>query len=477
MSRILDALSILDTGTYDNPIDQLFVVAKKFKPLPVPEENKPDGELDVEAESSHPIPLEQCDTDPSYQRPLDRDKVAAMVKDKAYEKPIEVNFHSGRYWVIDGQHRAEAARQAGLEEIHAFVHFIPSQREQELETGIMAKTAGSTPTHYHGTDRETANHIREHGIEPLSSGKVFLTSNKRENARVMSDGGMVRASSAAKNPFHLHMESSDAFHSSGQLLDGHHQVNRRLKAHLGLKTGKLHETLGHLHKQGHDALEVHWPRAEGERKTDHWFVPLHSGAVHIHSSKVAKLWAGGVYEGHVLPSHEPALIEVLEGLGGVHKTTGVLSYAWYGRGYVVSCGQGTITYVPHDAVEKDHGGILTQPERGLLRFEGMTEAQVERVLKTIDLDVAPLHLPQVAPLEGAKPLAEVLGIEGDVEILAEGIGGRTWRSEWCWMDDSGVIVTDGQTALAYYPVIGRHPTAEGDWRLIGPKHDLTVRPA
>lgn len=331
MSRILDAVSGLNPEPEADALDQLFDVAKKFKPLSVPEAMEPQKEWSYEASGSYPIPLDQCDTDPSYQRPLDREKVAAMKLDKAWEKqPIHVNMDGGTYWIVDGQHRAEAARQAGVKEVHAFVDMMPSQAEAKHETGVMAKT----------------------------------------------------------------------------------------------------------------------------------------------------LQAGDAYEGHVLPSHEPALLDVLEGMGAERQLSKVESYGWHGRCYVVPCSTGTITYVPHDAVEKDAGGILTQPERGLLRFDGLAEAEVQYVLKTIGLDVAPLHLEGTPDLTDMKPMADALGITSDaIEVLCEGIGGRTWQADWVYLGDSGLVVTDGQTTLASYPVVSRHPTGEGDWRFIGPKHDLTVRPA
>jgi hypothetical protein len=157
MSRILDAVSVLNPEPDAAAIDQLFVVAKKFKPLSVPEQLEPQKEWIHEAEGSYPIPLDNCDVDPSYQRPLDREKVKAMKLDKAWEKqPIHVNMDGGTYWIVDGQHRAEAARQAGVKEVHAFVDMMPSQDEAKHETGVMAKTASGTYYHYSHPDNRAS---------------------------------------------------------------------------------------------------------------------------------------------------------------------------------------------------------------------------------------------------------------------------------------------------------------------------------
>jgi hypothetical protein len=428
MSRILAAVAGLNPEAEPAAIDQLFDVAKKFKPLPVPDTMEPPTEYHMDAEGSYPIPLDQCDTDPSYQRPLDREKVAAMKLDKAWEKqPIHVNMDGGTYWIIDGQHRAEAARQSGVKEVHAFVDFMPSQSEAKHETGVMAKTA-FTPHPDHG--KSVPAHIKSY---PALKDHLVSQSAKHGGAWV------------AENTF-------------GEATQYHYKNRSSVPAHF---RGESHH---------HDGLAVNgkwqgWTHSQIVRDQNSW------------GKTASDLLVGDAYEGHVLPSMEPDLIFTLEGLGAYHEVAKVAPYGWHGKCYVVRCSTGTITYVPHSAVEKDAGAILTLPERGLLRFEGMAEDEVQYVLKTIDLDVAPIHLPSPAPHAGARPLAEVLGIEGDVEILAEGIGGRTWPAEWLWMDDGGVAVFNERTTLAYYPVISRHPTGEGDWRLVGPKHDLTVRPA
>jgi hypothetical protein len=428
MSRILAAVAGLNPEAEPAAIDQLFDVAKKFKPLPVPEAMEPQKDWSYEAEGSYAIPLDQCDVDPSYQRPLDREKVAAMKLDKAWEKqPIHVNMDGGTYWIIDGQHRAEAARQSGIKEVHAFVDMMPSQAEAEHETGVMAKTASGTYYHYSHPDNRAS--ILKNGL------KLSHPSGYSEAESIGDKKGVYATSRVDHDP---------VFHGyDWYKIEGHH-----------------------FEHHGGDVHVSHDP------------VPAHKiTLIHKAEDNVSKLRAGDAYEGHVLPSHEPDLIFTLEGMGAYHEVAKVAPYGWHGKCYVVRCSTGTITYVPHSAVEKDAGAILTLPERGLLRFEGMAEDEVQYVLKTIDLDVAPIHLPSPAPHAGARPLAEVLGIEGDVEILAEGIGGRTWPAEWLWMDDGGVAVFNERTTLAYYPVISRHPTGEGDWRLVGPKHDLTVRPA
>lgn len=339
MNHILAAVSVLKTETDSDPVEQLFDVAKKFKPLkPEPEMRPPDDSVEFSSEEPWEVELDRCRVDPTHQRPMDREKVAAMKKDRTWERePIIVNFDpdgEACYYILDGQHRAEAARQARQKTIKACVKIVPREKEHEHVTGIMAKTYDAAP-----------------------------------------------------------------------------------------------------------------------------------------------LRAGDAYEGHILPSDEPTLLDVLTGLGASQEVTKVPTYAFRGRAYTVDLGKGrTITYVPQDAVEKDTSGILALPERGMIRFDGMDEAEVVRVLKTIDLDVAPVHLPP-APRPESQPVAEALGLTSDVEVLAEGIGGRTWPNGWVYVGDDAMIVHDGERALATYPFVSRHPTPEGDWRLIGPKTDLTVRPA
>lgn len=439
MSRILDAVSVLNPEPDADAIDQLFAVAKKFTPLPVPDAMDPPQEFHMESEVSRLIPLDQCDTDPSYQRPLDREKVAAMKLDKAWEKqPIHVNFSDGTYWIIDGQHRAEAARQSGVKEVHAYADFMPSQDEAEHETGVMAKTAGFKPHPLHSTDW--------HG---------------------KPDG--------PKNPQQLreHLTNLSAKHGGAWVADETYGAGKQY--HYPNRSSVPDHFMEESHHR--DGLAVNgkwtsWTPAQKIKNQNKGF------SADKTFNPDALRSADSVYEGHVLPSHEPDLLDALTGMGAELEVSKVATYGWRGRCYVVRCSTGTITYVPNDAVEKDAGEILTQPERGLLRFDGLTETEVQYVLKTIGLDVAPVNLEGTPDLTGMESMAGVLGITSDnVEVLCEGIGGRTWRADWVYLGDSGIVVTDGETTLATYPVVSRHPTVEGDWRFIGPKHDLTVRPA
>jgi hypothetical protein len=335
MSRILAAVAGLNPEAEPAAIDQLFDVAKKFKPLPVPDAMEPPTEYHMDAEGSYPIPLDQCDTDPSYQRPLDREKVAAMKLDKAWEKqPIHVNMDGGTYWIIDGQHRAEAARQSGVKEVHAFVDFMPSQSEAKHETGVMAKTA-FTPHPDHG--KSVPAHIKSY---PALKDHLVSQSAKHGGAWV------------AENTF-------------GEATQYHYKNRSSVPAHF---RGESHH---------HDGLAVNgkwqgWTHSQIVRDQNSW------------GKTASDLRVGDAYEGHVLPSMEPDLIFTLEGLGAYHEVAKVAPYGWHGKCYVVRCSTGTITYVPYSAVEKDAGAILTLPERGLLRFDGMAEDEVQYVLKTID---------------------------------------------------------------------------------------------
>jgi uncharacterized ParB-like nuclease family protein len=336
MNSILSAVSVLtDTEPQPDAIGQLFDVAKKFKPLTPEPEMKPDEhEARFESEEPWEVELDRCGIDERYQRPLDREKVEAMRKDKTYERlPIKVNFDPAEqvsYWIIDGQHRAEAARQDGRKTVQALVHIMPSQEEQDHETGIMAKTFD-----------------------------------------------------------------------------------------------------------------------------------------------VPALREGEDYVGIVSPEQHPDLVDVLTGMGGFSATTKLDHFAYNGRCVTVTVGKRTLTYVPHDAVEKTT--MLAAPERGMLRFEGFTEAEVSKMLATLDVDVSPR--PEVTDPEPQGAFAyEALGIPDDraVEVLAEGIGGREWPHEWVIVGDDRIAVHNGAQMLADYPYVTREKTPEG-WRLIGERADLTVR--
>lgn len=69
------------------------------------------------------LPLSKLDIG-KYQKDLNLDRVKRIVEkfDIHRMRPIDVSFRDGRYWVFDGQHRANAYYLMGLTEIPAVVH-------------------------------------------------------------------------------------------------------------------------------------------------------------------------------------------------------------------------------------------------------------------------------------------------------------------------------------------------------------------
>lgn len=93
------------------------------------------------------VPVADVNVDTNIQRVIDRNKVAAMILAKAWENPIDVNQHDDdSLWVENGQHRLEAAKQAGRSHILAHVHHHDLETERRLTAqgaGLSAlKTAG-----------------------------------------------------------------------------------------------------------------------------------------------------------------------------------------------------------------------------------------------------------------------------------------------------------------------------------------------
>ena len=85
-------------------------------------------------------------SDPDYQRPPDRDKIADMVADRKADgslKPIKVNERpDGSLWITDGQHRAAAAAICGDTTIAAVITHV-AQHNEPSETNLVAKIAKS----------------------------------------------------------------------------------------------------------------------------------------------------------------------------------------------------------------------------------------------------------------------------------------------------------------------------------------------
>lgn len=72
-------------------------------------------------------------TDTNTQRPLDREKVADMVLQKAWENPIHDNQRDDdSLWVMNGQHRLEAARQADREYVPARIDHLDRETERRV---------------------------------------------------------------------------------------------------------------------------------------------------------------------------------------------------------------------------------------------------------------------------------------------------------------------------------------------------------
>lgn len=203
-----DALAALTAKPVD-PFAELSDVGKAFRRLAPPEEMQPPPEDDGDILAEHPteIPLDQCESDPYYQRPIDRVKVQAMRRDKAYEEPITVNFDAGVYWIVDGQHRAEAARLDGHKTIQAHVYFMPSQAEHKRESGIMAKAdeQGRIPA---GDSRRGRIHPGEWTADEARA---------HARARVLRDTSDTDTLERAANTAHSHIERVVAEHRLAQL--------------------------------------------------------------------------------------------------------------------------------------------------------------------------------------------------------------------------------------------------------------------
>lgn len=140
--RGLDLLrQAVDGAAVSDPTVELEQLAKTFqRPVDVAKRKTPGDE----------IPLKGLQVDPDYQRPPDRDKIAAFVEHRRAGKqlpPIKVNERpDGSRWITDGQHRAAAARLCGDTHIDGIVTHVPQQDEPQ-ETNIVAKVAADADGH------------------------------------------------------------------------------------------------------------------------------------------------------------------------------------------------------------------------------------------------------------------------------------------------------------------------------------------
>lgn len=78
------------------------------------------------------IPVASVEIDHSYQRPTNMPRVKKIVAtyNEHRDRPIEVSYRDGKYWVFDGQHRLEAAKLRKQATIKAQVHYGLSYMEE-----------------------------------------------------------------------------------------------------------------------------------------------------------------------------------------------------------------------------------------------------------------------------------------------------------------------------------------------------------
>jgi ParB/Sulfiredoxin domain len=78
------------------------------------------------------VNVKRLSTDPAYQRPPEREKIVTLSR-RGGHRPIFVNRRAdGSMWIIDGQHRALAARLRGRRLVEAWVVAIPQTDEQQV---------------------------------------------------------------------------------------------------------------------------------------------------------------------------------------------------------------------------------------------------------------------------------------------------------------------------------------------------------
>ena len=76
------------------------------------------------------LPVSELKIDHGYQRPI-RSKIKRMVREWDYNlcDVILVSYRDGKFYVVDGQHRVEAARQKGVEMLKNIVERINIPRQ------------------------------------------------------------------------------------------------------------------------------------------------------------------------------------------------------------------------------------------------------------------------------------------------------------------------------------------------------------
>lgn len=70
----------------------------------------------------------------SYQRSIKQAEVNKIVKsfDKRLMRPIDVSYRSGKYYVLDGQHRVAALKKLGVATVEATVKYGMTEQEEAL---------------------------------------------------------------------------------------------------------------------------------------------------------------------------------------------------------------------------------------------------------------------------------------------------------------------------------------------------------
>jgi hypothetical protein len=91
------------------------------------------------------VPLDVLEIDDRYQRPLNKGRVAKMVKefDERRFGVLEVSQRNGHASVFDGQHRLEVARALGMKDVPCLVHGnLTPEEEAELFVALQRERRG-----------------------------------------------------------------------------------------------------------------------------------------------------------------------------------------------------------------------------------------------------------------------------------------------------------------------------------------------
>jgi len=85
-----------------------------------------------------------------YQKDLNIDRVKRIVEkfDIHRMRPIEVSFRDGKYWVFDGQHRANAYYLMGLTEIPAVIHHGLTYQDEAYLFARQQEDVGAVNTNH-----------------------------------------------------------------------------------------------------------------------------------------------------------------------------------------------------------------------------------------------------------------------------------------------------------------------------------------